>query len=65
MRATTLHYFWCREFGKGKRQETLSRDITAQQRYTVLAGDFTVPSSLATLIKLAWCSALHLEPRQG
>ncbi len=50
---------------QGKRQETLSRDITAQQRYPVLAGDFTVPSSLATLIQLAWCSALHLEPRQG
>ncbi|MBW6097845.1 inovirus-type Gp2 protein [Escherichia coli] len=31
----------------------------------VLAEDFTVPSSLATLIKLAWCSALHLEPWQG
>lgn len=28
-------------------------------------GDFTVPSSLATLIQLAWCSALHLEPWQG
>ncbi|HCN5618233.1 TPA: inovirus-type Gp2 protein, partial [Escherichia coli] len=25
----------------------------------------TVPSSLATLIQLAWCSALHLEPWQG
>ena len=34
-----------------KRQETLSRDITAQQRYTVLAEDFSVPSSLATMIQ--------------
>ena len=39
VRATTLHYFWCREFGK-KRQETLSRDITAEQRYLVLARGF-------------------------
>ncbi|MDW9204755.1 hypothetical protein SE956_17135 [Escherichia coli] len=31
----------------------------------MLARDFTVPSSLATLIQLAWCSALHLEPWQG
>ncbi|MCZ5739831.1 inovirus-type Gp2 protein [Escherichia coli] len=28
-------------------------------------GDFTDPSSLATMIQLAWCSALHLEPWQG
>lgn len=31
----------------------------------MLARDFTVPSSLATLIQLAWCSTLHLEPWQG
>lgn len=38
--ATSLRYFWCREFRQGKRQETLSRDITAQQRYLVLARGF-------------------------
>ncbi|MCW0137115.1 inovirus Gp2 family protein [Escherichia coli] len=28
-------------------------------------GDFSEPSSLATMIQEAWCSALHLEPWQG
>ena len=46
--------------------ETLSRDITAQQRYTGCSiGDFSEPSSLATMIRGAWCSALHLEPRKA
>lgn len=28
-------------------------------------GDFSEPSSLATMSQEAWCSALHLEPWQG
>lgn len=28
-------------------------------------GDFSEPSSLATMIQQAWCSALHLESWQG
>ena len=53
--ATTLRYFWCRDHVI----LLLNKDTWCSP------GDFTVPSSLATLIQLAWCSALHLEPWQG
>ncbi len=65
MRATTLHYFWCREFGKEKGRKHYHVILLLNKDTRCSPGDFTVPSSLATLIKLAWCSALHLEPRQG
>lgn len=64
VRATTLRYFWCREFGKEKGRKHY-HVILLLNKDTWCSLDFTVPSSLATLIKLAWCSALHLEPWQG
>lgn len=51
--------------GKEKGRKHYHVILLLEQRYLVLARDFTVPSSLATLIQLAWCSALHLEPWQG
>lgn len=65
VRATTLHYFWCREFGKEKGRKHYHVILLLNKDTWCSPGDFTVPSSLATLIKLAWCSALHLEPWQG
>lgn len=46
-------------------QETLSRDITAQQRYPVLARGFQRTVFAGDDDPEAWCSALHLEPWQG
>lgn len=65
VRATTLRYFWCREFGKEKGRKHYHVILLLNKDTWCSPGDFTVPSSLATLIKLAWCSALHLEPWQG
>ncbi len=65
VRATTLHYFWCREFGKEKGRKHYHVILLLNKDTWCSPGDFTVPSSLATLIQLAWCSALHLEPWQG
>lgn len=62
VRATTLHYFWCREFGKEKGRKHYHVILLLNKDTWCSPGDFTVPSSLATLIQLAWCSALHLEP---
>ena len=61
VRATTLHYFWCREFGKGKKAGNiivillLNKDTGARRGFhrSFFAGDAD---------QLAWCSALHLEP---
>ncbi|HCK1169503.1 TPA: inovirus Gp2 family protein, partial [Escherichia coli] len=63
--ATSLRYFWCREFGKEKGRKHYHVILLLNKDTWCSPGDFTVPSSLATLIKLAWCSALHLEPWQG
>lgn len=65
VRATTLRYFWCREFGKEKGRKHYHVILLLNKDTWCSPGDFTVPSSLATLIQLAWCSALHLEPWQG
>ncbi|MWP60398.1 inovirus-type Gp2 protein [Escherichia coli] len=63
--ATSLGYFWCREFGKMYGRKNYHVILLLNKDTWCSPGDFTVPSSLATLIKLAWCSALHLEPWQG
>ncbi|MDO1900838.1 inovirus-type Gp2 protein, partial [Escherichia coli] len=63
--ATSLRYFWCREFGKEKGRKHYHVILLLNKDAWCSPGDFTVPSSLATLIKLAWCSALHLEHWQG
>lgn len=63
--ATTLHYFWCREFGKKYGRKHYHVILLLNKDTWCSPGDFTVPSSLATLIQLAWCSALHLEPWLG
>lgn len=62
VRATTLRYFWCREFGKEKGRKHYHVILLLNKDTWCSPGDFTVPSSLATLIQLAWCSALHLSP---
>ena len=58
VRATTLR-------GKEKGRKHYHVILLLNKDTWCSPGDFTVPSSLATLIKLAWCSALHLEPWQG
>ena len=63
--ATSLRYFWCREFGKEKGRKHYHVILLLNKDTWCSPGDFTVPSSLATLIQLAWCSTLHLEPWQG
>ncbi|HAM6932322.1 TPA: inovirus Gp2 family protein [Escherichia coli] len=65
VRATTLRYFWCREFGKEKGRKHYHVILLLNKDTWRSPGDFSEPSSLATLIQLAWCSALHLEPWQG
>ncbi|WP_105447966.1 inovirus Gp2 family protein [Escherichia coli] len=65
VRATTLHYFWCREFGKKYGRKHYHVILLLNKDTWCSPGDFTVPSSLATMIQLAWCSALHLEPWLG
>ncbi|WP_208474273.1 YagK/YfjJ domain-containing protein, partial [Escherichia coli] len=63
--ATSLRYFWCREFGKMYGRKHYHVILLLNKDTWCSPGDFTVPSSLATLIQLAWCSTLHLEPWQG
>ena len=58
--ATSLRYFWCREFGKMYGRKHYHVILLLNKDTWCSPGDFTVPSSLATLIQLAWCSALHL-----
>lgn len=65
VRATTLHYFWCREFGEEKGRKHYHVILLLNKDTWCSPGNFTVPSSLATMIQLAWYSALHLEPWQG
>ncbi|EKC4033631.1 inovirus Gp2 family protein [Escherichia coli] len=65
VRATTLRYFWCREFGKMYGRKHYHVILLLNKDTWCSLGDFSEPSSLATLIQLAWCSALHLEPWQG
>ncbi len=65
VRATTLRYFWCREFGKEKGRKHYHVILLLNKDTWCSPGDFTVPSSLAAMIQEAWCSALHLEPWQG
>ncbi|HCP1389895.1 TPA: inovirus Gp2 family protein [Escherichia coli] len=65
VRATTLHYFWCREFGKEKGRKHYHVILLLNKDTWCSLGDFSEPSSLATMIQEAWCSALHLESWQG
>ncbi|HBA8308526.1 TPA: inovirus Gp2 family protein, partial [Escherichia coli] len=65
VRATTLRYFWCREFGKEKGRKHYHVILLLNKDTWCSLGDFSEPSSLATMIQEAWCSALHLEPWQG
>ncbi|KHO59339.1 transposase, partial [Escherichia coli] len=52
--ATSLRYFWCREFGKEKGRKHYHVILLLNKDTWCSPGDFTVPSSLATLIQLAW-----------
>ncbi len=63
--ATTLRYFWCREFGKEKGRKHYHVILLLNKDTWCSPGDFSEPSSLATMILEAWCSALHLEAWQG
>ncbi|HAY4442329.1 TPA: inovirus Gp2 family protein, partial [Escherichia coli] len=63
--ATSLRYFWCREFGKEKGRKHYHVILLLNKDTWCSLGDFSEPSSLATMIQEAWCSALHLEPWQG
>lgn len=63
--ATTLRYFWCREFGKEKGRKHYHVILLLNKDIWCSLGDFSEPSSLATMIQQAWCSALHPEPWQG
>ncbi|GDJ95119.1 hypothetical protein BvCmsKSP026_00163 [Escherichia coli] len=65
VRATTLRYFWCREFGKEKGRKHYHVILLLNKDTWCSLGDFSEPSSLATMIQQAWCSALHLESWQG
>nr|MDN1666577.1 inovirus Gp2 family protein [Escherichia coli]MDN1699957.1 inovirus Gp2 family protein [Escherichia coli]MDN1754930.1 inovirus Gp2 family protein [Escherichia coli]MDN1764827.1 inovirus Gp2 family protein [Escherichia coli] len=46
VRATTLHYFWCREFGKEKGRKHYHVILLLNKDTWCSPGDFTVPSSL-------------------
>ncbi|WP_208474310.1 YagK/YfjJ domain-containing protein, partial [Escherichia coli] len=61
----TLRYFWCREFGKEKGRKHYHVILLLNKDTWCSPGDFSEPSSLATMILEAWCSALHLEAWQG
>ena len=50
--ATSLRYFWCREFGKEKGRKHYHVILLLNKDTWCSPGDFTVPSSLATLIQL-------------
>jgi hypothetical protein len=63
--ATSLRYFWCREFGKMYGRKHYHVILLLNKDTWCSLGDFSEPSSLATMIQEAWCSALHLEPWQG
>lgn len=63
--ATSLRYFWCREFGKMYGRKHYHVILLLNKDTWCSIGDFSEPSSLATMIQEAWCSALHLEPWQG
>ena len=63
--ATSLGYFWCREFGKMYGRKHYHVILLLNKDTWCSLGDFSEPSSLATMIQEAWCSALHLEPWQG
>ncbi len=63
--ATSLRYFWCREFGKMYGRKHYHVILLLNKDTWCSIGDFSESSSLATMIQEAWCSALHLEPWQG
>ncbi|HAM2440876.1 inovirus Gp2 family protein [Escherichia coli] len=63
--ATSLRYFWCREFGEEKGRKHYHVILLLNKDTWCSLGDFTVSSSLATLIQEAWCSALRIEPWLG
>lgn len=63
--ATSLRYFWCREFGKMYGRKHYHVILLLNKDTWCSLGDFSEPSSLATMIREAWCSALHLEPRKA
>ncbi|HFV5255785.1 TPA: inovirus Gp2 family protein [Escherichia coli] len=63
--ATSLRYFWCREFGEEENRKHYHVILLLNKDTWCSLGDFSEPSSLAAMIQEAWCSALHLEPWQG
>ena len=63
--ATSLRYFWCREFGEEENRKHYHVILLVNKDTWCSLGDFSEPSSLAAMIQEAWCSALHLEPWQG
>lgn len=60
--ATSLRYFWCREFGEEENRKHYHVILLLNKDTWCSLGDFSEPSSLAAMIQEAWCSALHLEP---
>ncbi|WP_240095009.1 inovirus Gp2 family protein [Escherichia coli] len=63
--ATSLRYFWCREFGEEENRKHYHVILLLNKDTWCSLGDFSEPSSLAAMIQEAWCSAQHLEPWQG
>ncbi|EMV7925080.1 inovirus Gp2 family protein [Escherichia coli] len=63
--ATSLRYFWCREFGEEENRKHYHVILLLNKDTWCSLEDFSEPSSLAAMIQEAWCSALHLEPWQG
>lgn len=60
--ATSLRYFWCREFGKMYGRKHYHVILLLNKDTWCSLGDFSEPSSLATMIQEAWCSPCILSP---
>ncbi len=60
--ATSLRYFWCREFGKMYGRKHYHVILLLNKDTWCSLGDFSEPSSLATMIQEAWCAPCILSP---
>lgn len=59
--STSLRYIWAREFGNANGRKHYHLVLLLNRDTWCSAGSFQSNTSLAGLIKQAWCSALHVN----
>lgn len=62
--ATTLRYIWAKEYGPKNGKKHYHLVLLLNRETWCSAGNYSEPSSLAGLIKQAWCSALRVDTQE-